>query len=138
MSVVAQFDVTVRARNPNRRIGIYYEDGSKIGVWYTDTQLCNGMLPKFYQGHRNTTVLVVGLTGQAQMGGALLTAFQEQQQTGMIPLVLRADVPVRVKFGAVKLRKVRFRVRCNLVVDRLRVNSSIRIRTSSCRFRLKL
>ncbi|KAL1824801.1 hypothetical protein ACET3Z_011579 [Daucus carota] len=55
----------------------------------------------------NKTRLNVSLTGQAQYGNTLLGALQEQQQTGRIPLDLKVDVPVSVKLGKLKLRKVR-------------------------------
>ncbi|XP_010248776.1 PREDICTED: protein YLS9-like [Nelumbo nucifera] len=137
-SLYAQFNVTITARNPNKKIGIYYEDGSQLSVYYTDTKLCEGSLPKFYQGHQNTTVLNVALTGQVQDGNALMSTLTAQQQTGSIPLRLRARVPVKVKLGKLKLKKVKFLVRCNLVVDSLAANGFIRIRTSSCKFRFRL
>uniref|UniRef100_A0A1D1YMS7 Putative syntaxin-24 n=1 Tax=Anthurium amnicola TaxID=1678845 RepID=A0A1D1YMS7_9ARAE len=138
LNVDASFDVTVTATNPNKKVGIYYSDGSRLSVWYDDTRLCAGSFPGFYQGHRNTTVLVVVLTGRTQVGGDLLAALQEQQQTGRVPLVFRGEVPVRVKLGALKLWKVRFLVTCNLVVNSLSVDNKIQIKTSSCKFRLRL
>ncbi|POO03352.1 Late embryogenesis abundant protein [Trema orientale] len=138
-SLSATFDVTITARNPNKKIGIYYEGGSRISVWYVATKLCEGALPKFYQGHRNTTRLVVPLAGQTQNAGALLGTLQEQQQqTGYVPIVLRVRQPVRVKLGKLKLFKVKFLVRCRLNVDSLSANNDIRIRDSSCKFRLRL
>ncbi|KAK1304132.1 hypothetical protein QJS10_CPB11g02368 [Acorus calamus] len=110
LTVNAQFDVTVTTRNPNKRIGIYYEDGSHLSVLYDDTVLVKGAFPSFYQGHHNTTVVDVIMTG---------------------------DVPVRVKFGALKLWKIRFRVTCDLVVNSLTANNKISIRSSKCKFRLK-
>ncbi|KAK1303511.1 hypothetical protein QJS10_CPB11g02345 [Acorus calamus] len=137
LTVNAQFDVTVTTRNPNKRIGIYYEDGSHLSVLYDDTVLVKGAFPSFYQGHHNTTVVDVIMTGQTQMGSSLITSLQAQQQTGTIPLVFKGDVPVRVKFGALKLWKIRFRVTCDLVVNSLTANNKISIRSSKCRFRLK-
>ncbi|XP_010246772.1 PREDICTED: protein YLS9-like [Nelumbo nucifera] len=137
-SLHAQFDVTITARNPNEKIGIYYEDGSQLSVYYTDAKLCEGSLPVFYQGHRNKTVLVVALTGQAPDGSTLMSALATQQQTGRIPLNLKARVPVRVKLGELKLNKVKFLVRCDLVVDSLTANGLVSIRTSSCKFGLRL
>ncbi|XVF73974.1 hypothetical protein PTKIN_Ptkin13bG0024000 [Pterospermum kingtungense] len=138
-SLSASFDVTITARNPNKRIGIYYEGGSRINAWYNETKLCEGSLPKFYQGHRNTTVLVLPLTGQIQNATALLTTLQQQQQqTGNIPLRLRVRQPVRVKLGKLKLPKVKFSVRCRLVVNALSANNAISIQSSSCKFRLRL
>ncbi|XVF63302.1 hypothetical protein PTKIN_Ptkin09bG0077000 [Pterospermum kingtungense] len=138
-SLSATFDVTITARNPNKRIGIYYEGGSYLDVWYTGTKLCEGSMPKFYQGHRNTTVLVLPLSGQIQNGTGLVTSLQQQQQnTGNIPLRLRVNQPVRVKLGKLKLMKVKFLVRCRLVVDALAANDAITIQNSSCKFRLRL
>ncbi|KAI6691365.1 hypothetical protein NL676_028193 [Syzygium grande] len=138
-SLNATFDVTITARNPNKKIGIYYEGGSRITVLYSGDQLCQGALPKFYQGHRNTTVLVVPLSGQTQNGTGLLSQLQAQQQaTGSIPLNLRVRQPVRVKLGKLKLFKVKFLVRCLLEVDSLSADNSIQIKSSSCKFRLRL
>ncbi|GMI90540.1 NDR1/HIN1-like 25 [Hibiscus trionum] len=138
-SLSSSFDVNITARNPNRRIGIYYEGGSRITVWYRETQLVRGSIPKFYQGHRNTTVLVLPMSGEIQNGTELLTALQQQQQqTGNIPLLLRARQPVRIKLGSLKLPEMKFSVRCRLVVDALSANNAIRISSSSCSFRFRL
>ncbi|KAI4320251.1 hypothetical protein MLD38_033750 [Melastoma candidum] len=139
MSLYATFDVNITAVNPNKRIGIYYEGGSRITVWYQDSDLCQGALPKFYQGHRNTTILNVPLTGQTQNATSLLTSIQqEQQSTGYIPLTVRVRQPVRVKLGGLKLMKVKFLVRCRLQVDNVSANNSVSIKNSSCKFRFRL
>ncbi|KAK6127502.1 hypothetical protein DH2020_038746 [Rehmannia glutinosa] len=137
-SLSATFNVNITARNPNRRIGIYYENGSHLSVWYTGTKLCEGSLPKFYQGHRNTTVLSLVLAGQTRDATGLLQSLQADQQTGSIPLNLRARVPVRIRLGRLRLMKWRFLVRCRLRVDSLAADNVIRIRDSSCRFRFRL
>ncbi|CAK9136416.1 unnamed protein product [Ilex paraguariensis] len=138
MSLSATFNVNITARNPNKRIGIYYENGSELSVWYTGTKLCEGSLPKFYQGHRNTTLLNLNLTGQTQNATGLLQSLQAQQQTGSIPLNVRAKVPVRIKLGKLKLMKWKPQVRCRVVVDSLTADNVIRIRDSSCKFRFRL
>ncbi|XP_010415112.1 PREDICTED: NDR1/HIN1-Like protein 3-like [Camelina sativa] len=138
-SLTTAFNVTITAKNPNEKIGIYYEDGSKITVWYLEHQLSNGSLPKFYQGHENTTVIYVEMTGQTQNALGLRTTLEEQQQrTGNIPLRIRVNQPVRVKFGKLKLFEVRFLVRCGVFVDSLATNNVIKIQSSSCKFRLRL
>lgn len=107
MSLSATFNVNITARNPNKKIGIYYEGGSHLSVWFRGTKLCEGSLPKFYQGHRNTTVLNLTLNGQTDNGSDLLQRLETQRQTGNIPLNLRARVPVRLKLGKLKLRMYR-------------------------------
>lgn len=136
-SLDATFNVNITTRNPNSKIGIYYEGGSRLSVWYFGTRLCEGALPKFYQGHRNTTVLDVPLSGRSDDASTLLSTLQAQQQTGTIPLRLRARVPVRIRLGNLKLPKVRFSVRCNLNVDSLAADNVVRIRDSDCKFRLR-
>ncbi|XP_057442095.1 NDR1/HIN1-like protein 6 [Lotus japonicus] len=138
-SLSVTFNLTITARNPNKKIGIYYRGGSHISAWYNDTKLCEGSLPKFYQGHRNTTVLSIPLSGETNNATGLQSSLQQQlQQTGSVPLHLRAKQPVRIKLGKLKLFRITFRVRCRIVVDSLTDNSSIRIRSSSCKFRLRL
>ncbi|KAH9290160.1 hypothetical protein KI387_034277, partial [Taxus chinensis] len=57
-----------------------------------------------------------------------------QQQQGNISLRLKADaVPVKVKFGKLKTMKITFRVRCDLVVDKLAANISVNISTKKCK-----
>lgn len=138
MSLYAKFDVKITADNPNKKIGIYYEKGGKLSVWYTKTMLCEGSLPQFYQGHQNRTVLNVALTGQVQGGSTLMAALQQQQQTGRVPLDLNIHAPVAIKLGRLKLRKVRVLGKCQLVVDSLSSNNLISIKASNCKFRMKL
>ncbi|KAL3838773.1 hypothetical protein ACJIZ3_023364 [Penstemon smallii] len=137
-SLSTTFNVNITARNPNRRIGIYYENGSHLSVWYTGTRLCEGSLPRFYQGHRNTTLLSLTLVGQTRDANGLLQSLEVQRQSGSIPLNLRARVPVRIRLGRLKLMRWNFLVRCRVVVDSLAENNAIRIRNSSCRFRFRL
>lgn len=129
--------MNITARNPNKRIGIYYEGGRRTSVWYTGTKLCEGSWPKFYQGHKNTTVLDLTLTGQSINVGDLLGTLQEQQLTGRIPLNVRVKVPVRIKLGKLKLMKWKFLVKCRVVVDSLAADNVIRIRDRSCKFRFR-
>ncbi|CAL1369135.1 unnamed protein product [Linum trigynum] len=138
LSLTAKFDVRVTADNPNDKIGIYYEKGGLISVWYQGTSLCVGPIPRFYQGHRNVTRLHVALAGRNQYGSAVMSAIQQQQATGRIPLELRIHAPVAVKLGALKMRKVKVLGKCLLVVDSLSSSSKIRIQASDCKFKLKL
>ncbi|KAL2942887.1 NDR1/HIN1-like protein 6 [Bienertia sinuspersici] len=137
-SISATFVVNVTAHNPNKHIGIYYLGGSSLSAFYQDTLLCEGSLPNFYQGHRNTTVIQVPLTGTVNHATQFsATLQQQQQQTGNVPLILRAKVPVRVKLGKLKLMKMRFKVKCDLKIDSLTSNQQIRVGSSNCNFRLR-
>ncbi|XP_043697535.1 NDR1/HIN1-like protein 6 [Telopea speciosissima] len=137
-SLSATFIIRLKFYNPNKKIGIYYEDGSNLTAWYNTTKLCEGSLPIFYQGHQNTTMFDVELTGQIEDGTTVLQQLSQQQQTGSIPLILDAKVPVKVKVGKLKLMKMKPHVRCNVVVNSLSLNSLISIKSSNCKLKLKL
>ncbi|KAF8014646.1 hypothetical protein BT93_H0451 [Corymbia citriodora subsp. variegata] len=138
LTLYAKFEVQITANNPNKRIGIYYEKGGWLAVWYENDKLCQGSLPIFYQGHKNVTELNVRLSGQTRSGRTLMNALQEQQQTGQIPLTLNVNAPVAVKVGRLKLRKVRILGKCLLVVNSLSTSNPVSIRASDCSYRLKL
>ncbi|KAF2595190.1 hypothetical protein F2Q70_00043593 [Brassica cretica] len=134
-SLSTAFNVTITAKNPNEKIGIYYEDGSRISVLYMQTRLSNGSLPKFYQGHENTTIIFVEMTGYTRNATSLMATLQEQQRlTESIPLRIRVTQPVRIKLGKLKLMEVKFMVRCSVSVDSLAANNVIRVRSSNCKF----
>ncbi|KAE7998199.1 hypothetical protein FH972_002765 [Carpinus fangiana] len=63
LTVSPEFDFTVRADNPNDKIGIYYRKDSSVEVYYLDVRLCNSVLPVFYQPSNNVTVFRTALKG---------------------------------------------------------------------------
>ncbi|PKI63312.1 hypothetical protein CRG98_016303 [Punica granatum] len=138
MTLYARFRVNITAENPNEKIGIYYKHGGQLSVWYNSEKLCSGSLPRFYQGHDNVTQLKVDMMGRTKSGNTLMAALQEQQNTGRIPLDLKVQAPVAIKFGRLKTRKVRILGECLLVVDSLSSNYSVSIKASNCGYRLKL
>jgi hypothetical protein len=83
-------------------------------------------------------VMNVNMNGRTQDAGNLWIAVRADRQTGSIPLLLRARVPVRIRLGRLRLTRWTFRVRCNIVVDSLSAQNNIRIRSSRCRFRFRL
>lgn len=121
-----EFDAAVRAGNPNRKIGIYYRSGSSIAVTYDGVNLCHGVWPTFYQGKRNTTVFQTALTGSGiHLSAAVRHALVTAQRRAKVPLEINVEVPVRVKFGAVTTWTITVKVRCDVTVDKLTVDSTI-------------
>lgn len=134
----AAFDAMIVTYNPNKKIGIYYVNGSYLSVWYTNIQLCDGKLPVFYQGHHNKTEMNVLMSGETQITDTLVEKLNTVRQTGSIPLKVKGTVPVKIKFGGLKLWKMKFRVRCDIVVDSLSSEDQIKIKSNSCSFKVRL
>ncbi|CAL4887711.1 unnamed protein product [Urochloa decumbens] len=141
----ARFDASVRFENPNRRIGIRYEAGSSLSVWFGGYRLSEGALPAFYQGHGDAATVRVDMS-EARLGGTGVVEAMRHvnggdgggEGEGELPLVFRGEVPVRVKVGPVMTGKVTPSVRCDLVLDRLATEGSVRVKKMDCKLSLKL
>ncbi|KAJ4981731.1 hypothetical protein NE237_032568 [Protea cynaroides] len=93
LSLYTEFIINVKAENPNEKIGITYGKDSAVSVIYSDSTLCSGKLPAFHQGQKNTTLMKVVLRGKSEYGSGLQEAFNENQRTGRIPLLIMVRVP---------------------------------------------
>lgn len=131
-------DVTVRARNTNDKLAIYYYDnGSSVDLYYSAIELCNGVVPRFNQRANNVTVIHTALKGSnIDLGNGVHAALVNQQRQGRVPLRLNLKVPVKIKIGAVKTWKITVKVNCDLTVDKLTANSKIISKT--CDYSVKL
>ncbi|KQJ85285.1 NDR1/HIN1-like protein 6 [Brachypodium distachyon] len=138
MVVTDAFEVQVTAENPNRRIGVYYLQGGTVSAAFNGTELCTGAFPALYQGHRSTVRPLVTLRGETRLDSEVAAQLARQQQAGFVPLTVAASVPIRIKFGVLKLWKMTGKARCSLVVDSIRPGTPLRIRSNSCSFKLKI
>ncbi|KAF8403506.1 hypothetical protein HHK36_011610 [Tetracentron sinense] len=121
-----KFDVTVRAENPNKKIGIYYRKGSSVTVSHSNVKLCTGSVPAFYQPSKNVTVFETALKGsEIELTSQVHDALTEEQNGGMIPLGLDLKVPVRIKVGSVKTWTITVKVNCDITVDKLTEDARI-------------
>ncbi|XP_060170028.1 NDR1/HIN1-like protein 13 [Lycium barbarum] len=124
--VSPQFNVTVRAENPNNKIRIYYLKGSSMTVVYSEVSLCNGELPAFYQPTNNVTVFKTALKGSnVMLGNAVKTELRNEQMKGKVPFKVNIRVPVKVKVGAVKSWEITVKVKCDIMVNALTAKSKI-------------
>ncbi|XAR60256.1 hypothetical protein NMG60_11033540 [Bertholletia excelsa] len=136
-AISPEFDVTVRARNPNKKIGIYYEKGSSVNVYYSGIELCNGALPSFYQPSNNLTVFETALKGSnIMLASGLRSSLAAEVKQGEVPFRLKLKAPVKIKIGAVKTWKITVKVSCDVVVDSLTASS--KIVSKDCDYSVKL
>lgn len=121
-----EFDVTVRADNPNDKIGIHYETDSSAEVFFNEVRLCNGALPAFYQPSNNVTVFETALKGNGiQLRSEDRRALLEAQTKREVPLTVKLRAPVKIKVGSVKTWKITVKVDCDVTVDKLTAQAKI-------------
>lgn len=126
-----EFDVAVKAENPNGRIGIDYRDGGSVVVSHSGVDLCSGAWPAFYQGSKNATVFRAALRGSGvRLGGAQRGALAAELRRRAVPLEVGLRVPVRVRIGAATTLTVTVVASCVVTVDGLKARA--RVVSTSC------
>lgn len=132
-----EFNITVRADNPNDKIGIRYMTDSSAEIFYNDVKLCNGALPAFYQPSNNVTVFKSMLKGneillRSKDRRELLKAETKRK----VPLTVMLEAPVKIKVGSVMTWKITVKVDCDVTVDKLTAQAKIVSR--KCNHRVEL
>ncbi|XP_062172307.1 NDR1/HIN1-like protein 13 [Alnus glutinosa] len=126
LTVSPEFDVTVRADNPNDKIGIYYRKDSSVEIYYADVRMCNGVLPVFYQPSNNITVFKTALKGSGiELTSTMRNSLVQEQNLGAVPLQLKLRAPVKIKVGSVKTWTITVKVDCDITVDKLTAAAKI-------------
>ncbi|KAJ0257636.1 hypothetical protein HA466_0084720 [Hirschfeldia incana] len=92
-----KFNVTVMSRNGNGKVGIYYEKGSRVDIFYGDVDLCNGALPVFYQPAKNVTMVKTVLTGsKIQLTSGIRKEMRNDLSKKILPFKLKIRAPVKI------------------------------------------
>ncbi|KAK4736577.1 hypothetical protein R3W88_000274 [Solanum pinnatisectum] len=105
--------LNVSIRNPNKRIGIYYDSIEARAIYHGQNFSIVKPDP-FYQGHKNTTDLNLVFTGQdsVQLG----SEYNVEKDSGVYQFGLRLYMRIRFKFGWIKTKKIKPMIKCDLKV----------------------
>ncbi|KAH7684186.1 Late embryogenesis abundant protein LEA-2 subgroup domain-containing protein [Dioscorea alata] len=125
-----KFIITIRAENPNEKIGIAYRKGSQVLLTYHDLNISSGKLQTFYQGYHNVTMISVELEGKKKIDPKIEKQLLENKMKGKIPLGVHVRVPVVLQMLDWKLRQVTVNVDCDLVVGDLSPGKKTVIKSS--------
>lgn len=139
-SLYLNADVTfnVTAENPNKKIGIYYDEVD-VTLFYGDQDIGEGAIPGFYQGHKNKTFLLLHMKGQdvgltPALGSTLQTTLQDADNS--IVLHARTMAKVRIKVGSWKSRASKFQIDCDVEMSNPTAPNP-HLLSKSCSFKVK-
>ncbi|KAK9281353.1 hypothetical protein L1049_004253 [Liquidambar formosana] len=109
----AKLNLTIAARNPNKKLVFYY-DAMSVSVSSNGVDVSDGTVPAFVHGTKNTTALRVLTTSAAaqQLDTTSASTLKSDMKKGL-PLKVRVDTKVKVKIGGLKTTKLRIRVSCD-------------------------
>lgn len=122
--------ITVKAENPNDKIGISYGDDSKVRLAYRDIDLCSGALPSFYQDYHNVTVVTVEMNGKSELKAEAGEALRADKKKGEVPVEVYVKVPVKLRIVGVDTKYITIDVKCELVLDNIEPNKKIGIKSA--------
>lgn len=108
---------TLVSRNPNDRVGVYY-DRLRAYASYKDQRItADSAFPPFYQGHQDTNLLSASLSGAGvPVAASFGYELGRDQTTGKLPLRLRLEGRVRWKVGSWVSGQYRIMVDCIAIV----------------------
>ncbi|KAG9155778.1 hypothetical protein Leryth_004036 [Lithospermum erythrorhizon] len=109
--------LTLLSKNPNQRVGIYYDE-IQVYASYKGMQITqNTPLPEFYQGHEDTELLSASLNGNMLPVAPSFGYEVERDQTaGRLMMNLKAIGRLRWKIGTWVSGKYRFNVNCMTII----------------------
>lgn len=104
-------------RNPNKRIGIYY-DKIEANAFYQGERFSTVELDPFYQGHKNTSSLRALFKGQqlVMLGSNEISNYNDDKKSGLYNIDVKLYMRIRLKFGWVKSPKVKPKIKCDLQI----------------------
>ncbi|KAJ6864726.1 NDR1/HIN1-like protein 1 [Populus alba x Populus x berolinensis] len=111
--LTSNFQVTLSSRNPNDKVGIYYD---KLDVYatYRNQQITpRTAIPTSYQGHNEIDVWSPFVYGSAvPVSPYNSVALSQDQATGTVMLMIKIDGRVRFKVGTFISAKYHLNVQC--------------------------
>ncbi|XP_008807076.2 uncharacterized protein At1g08160-like [Phoenix dactylifera] len=112
----ATFNLTLRAENPNQRVGVYY-DSVDIVVWYSDQMVAFSEVAPFYQGHRNvTTIEVDPVAKSVPLLAPVVDNLQHDRSAGAVELEVKVRARIRFKVGLAKTKHYKLTAYCSPAV----------------------
>lgn len=106
-------------------------------MFYNGVDLCNGVMPVFYQPAKNVTVVKLTLSGsKIQLTSGMRKEMRNEVSLKTLPFKLKIKAPVKIKIGSVKTWTMIVNVKCDVTVDKLTAPSRIVSRKCSHDFDL--
>ncbi|KAK8664916.1 hypothetical protein V6N13_084685 [Hibiscus sabdariffa] len=111
--LTSNFQVTVSSRNPNDRIGVYYDRLVLYATYRNQQVTLRTSLPPTYQGHNENSVWSPFVYGNSvPIAPDSSVVLKSEQASGSVFMVIKIDGRVRWKVGTFVSGRYRLNVRC--------------------------
>ncbi|KAJ3675132.1 hypothetical protein LUZ60_004174 [Juncus effusus] len=117
-TLTTNLQVTISSRNPNNRIGIYYDKLDTYATYRDQPVTAPVMLPPIYEGHKDVAVWSPVLVGNnVPIDQYTASAIQQDQSSGVILFNVKIDGRVRWKVGSWTSGHYHLFVNCPILVS---------------------
>ncbi|XP_030927908.1 NDR1/HIN1-like protein 1 [Quercus lobata] len=111
--LTSSFQVTLSSRNPNDKVGVYYDKLDVYAVYRNQQITLRTQIPPTYQGHKDINVWSPYIYGNSvPVSPYNADALAQDQSSGTVMLLIKADGRVRWKVGTFITGRYHFYVRC--------------------------
>lgn len=124
-----QYEVSLRARNPNEKLAIEYQDGD-VSLLFDDTKVAEGKFPTLEQGRGEASEVTVELTGSS---GALPRRMNGGDAA--VDLKLEIKLAIRIRTAGLETWGMSSNVACQFKVSGL--GNDTRILSQQCDTKFK-
>ncbi|KAJ7959436.1 Late embryogenesis abundant protein [Quillaja saponaria] len=113
----SSIQLTLLSKNPNQKVGIYYDELQVYAAYKGQQITVDTNLPPFYQGHEENNLLTASLIGSGlPVAPSFGYEVGRDQTAGRLILNLKANGRLRWKVGTWVSGRYRFNVNCVAVM----------------------
>jgi len=114
----SSIQLTLLSKNPNQKVGIYYDDLQVYASYKGQQITADTSLPPFYQGHEERNILTASLGGTGlPVASSFGYEVGRDQTAGKLVLSLKMNGRLRWKVGTWVSGRYRFNVNCVSIMD---------------------
>ncbi|KAF7851916.1 hypothetical protein BT93_L1630 [Corymbia citriodora subsp. variegata] len=111
--LTSNFQVTIYSRNPNDKLGIYYDHLDTYATYHSQQITLRTSIPSSYQGHKEVDVWSPLISGTyVPVAPYNSIALTQDQSTGAVSLLIKIDGRVRWKLSTYITGKYHLHVKC--------------------------
>ncbi|EEF37965.1 NDR1/HIN1-like protein 26 [Ricinus communis] len=113
----SSIQLTLLSKNPNDKVGIYYDELQAYAAYKGQQITVDTTLPPFYQGHQDSNLLTASLIGSGlPVASSFGYEVGRDQTVGKLVLSLKVNGRIRWKVGIWVSGRYRINVNCIAVV----------------------
>ncbi|KAK4582636.1 hypothetical protein RGQ29_025725 [Quercus rubra] len=135
--LTSSFQVTLLSRNPNDKIGVYYDRLVVYAVYRNQQITLRTQIPSTYQGHKDINIWSPFIYGNSvPVSPNNAESLLQDQSSGTVMLLIKADGRVRWKVGTFISGRYHLYVRCPAYITFGTKSTGIEVGNNAVKYQL--